>query len=118
RRKYTLKKDSERSDLDYKDMRRKNNESVRKTREKKRLEEEQEKQRNEEEKMALREIVKVVLMTREAHYLQEISILRRLEAPSKVIELSGNLNEKQRKLCEEIRKECPSLAEYRLQMLV
>lgn len=42
-------------------MRKKNNESVRKTREKKRLEEELEKTKNHEEKIALREIVKVVI---------------------------------------------------------
>ncbi|KAF8361504.1 hypothetical protein PRIPAC_88427 [Pristionchus pacificus] len=118
RRKYTLKKDSERSDPEYKDMRKKNNESVRKTREKKRLEEELEKTKNHEEKIALREIVKVVMMTRESEHLREINLLKRLEPPNKIIELSGRLSELQRKLCEEIRKETPALGDYRLQMLV
>ncbi|GMS83817.1 hypothetical protein PENTCL1PPCAC_5992, partial [Pristionchus entomophagus] len=117
RRKYTLKKDAERSDPEYKNMRSKNNESVRKTREKKKAEDEEMRIRNEEEKKALREIVKI-MMTRETQHLQQISLLQRLEAPSKIIELSGTLNEMQRKLCDEIRKECSSLADYRLQMLV
>lgn len=58
------------------------------------------------------------MMTRESEHLREINLLKRLEPPNKIIELSGRLSELQRKLCEEIRKETPALGDYRLQMLV
>ncbi|GMR55871.1 hypothetical protein PMAYCL1PPCAC_26066, partial [Pristionchus mayeri] len=58
RKPYTLKKDHEREGEKYKELRRKNNESVKRTRKNKKAEAKREKDRSEKEKNDLKEMVK------------------------------------------------------------
>ncbi|GMT13864.1 hypothetical protein PFISCL1PPCAC_5161, partial [Pristionchus fissidentatus] len=117
RRKYILKKDAERSDPLYKDMRVKNNESVRRTREKKKAQEEKETRRNKEEKEELRSLIRI-MMAREAYLeLVNSSLRRNVPEPQRSeMELKEELSPVQKRMYAEIRSDFhrinPKLAEY------